>query len=103
MSSVLEQPPAVLAGADPIPVLTQPASAIKRQSALSRETGLLSSVAQNLRSSVTDQELGQQVIEWMSRRVPATGFAVYYLPVNSDGAASFRHKARLHPLFVQKN
>ena len=45
------------------------------------EISLLHSLAQNLRISSTDEELGREALDWLIECVPAKGLAVMYLPI----------------------
>ncbi|MEX0818352.1 MAG: HD-GYP domain-containing protein [Pirellulaceae bacterium] len=62
------------------------------------EISLLYTITQNLRISRSDEELGQLAIEWLVDCVPATSFAIQYLPVAEHGDSTY--KARTRPNLI---
>ncbi len=62
------------------------------------EISLLYTITQNLRISRSDEELGQLAIEWLVDCVPASSFAIQYLPVAEQGDSTY--KARTRPNLI---
>ncbi|MDA1055191.1 MAG: HD domain-containing protein [Planctomycetota bacterium] len=62
------------------------------------EISLLYTITQNLRISRSDEELGQLAIEWLVDCVPASSFAIQYLPVAEHGDSTY--KARTRPNLI---
>lgn len=58
------------------------------------EISLLYTITQNLRISRSDEELGQLAIEWLVDCVPATSFAIQYLPLDEPGNSTYKARNR---------
>lgn len=54
------------------------------------EISLLHGIAQNLRISSSDEELGRQALDWLMECLPAKGAAVLYLPVEQAGQSTYK-------------
>ncbi len=62
------------------------------------EISLLHSISQNFRLSSSDEELGQQAIEWLSECLPAQNLTLVYLPVAKKNDTTYQ--ARTEPLML---
>jgi hypothetical protein len=58
------------------------------------EISLLYGVTQNLRLSSSDEELGQQVLDWLLECVPAEGMALQFLPVSDEGKSTYKARTK---------
>lgn len=54
------------------------------------EISLLHGLAQNLRISSTDEDLGRQALDWLLECLPAKGVALQYLPVDEAGHSTYK-------------
>jgi HD-GYP domain-containing protein (c-di-GMP phosphodiesterase class II) len=62
------------------------------------EISLLHSISQNFRISISDEELGQQVLDLLASCVPAERFCMLYLPVAKNNEITY--KARTEALLL---
>lgn len=58
------------------------------------ELSLLYSITQKLRISSSDEQLGQLALEWLIECLPAEGVAIYFLPVEQQGATTYKARTK---------